>query len=73
MSYESIAKEEDAFAILKNILVLKLNDKHVVAKSLIVVHELADIEVAQFLTDEIWNSLLVLGSTDLGKSFGNFL
>ncbi|KAG8178215.1 hypothetical protein JTE90_026983, partial [Oedothorax gibbosus] len=65
VTYESIAKEKDAFDMLKNILVLKLNDKHVLAKSLIVVHELGDMEVAKFLTEEIWYSLLVLGSTNL--------
>ncbi|GFQ79912.1 spatacsin [Trichonephila clavata] len=65
MDYMSIAKEKDLFKILKNILVCKLNDEHIVAKSVIVVHELADKEVAKFLSEEIFNSFKILCATDL--------
>ncbi|GFT33800.1 spatacsin [Trichonephila clavipes] len=65
MDYMSIAKEKDLFKILKNILVCKLNDEHILAKSVIVVQELADKEVARFLSEEIFNSFKILCATDL--------
>nr|XP_042911736.1 spatacsin [Parasteatoda tepidariorum] len=63
----NVAQEKNAFSILKKILVLKLNDELVIAKSFIVVRDLSDKEVAEFLSEEIWNSLKILRSYDLVK------
>ncbi|GIY09526.1 spatacsin [Caerostris extrusa] len=65
MGYMSVAMEKDPFNLLKNILVNKLNDEHILAKSVIVVHELADIDVAKFLSEEITESLKILCESDL--------
>ncbi|XP_035221340.1 spatacsin-like isoform X2 [Stegodyphus dumicola] len=58
--YWVIAKEKNHFKILKDILVKKLYDEHILAKCFIIVHDLADVDVARFLSEEIWHSLKIL-------------
>ncbi|CAL1270733.1 unnamed protein product [Larinioides sclopetarius] len=65
MGYMSVAMEKEPFNLLKNILVGKVDDEHILAKSLIVVHDLADTEVAKFLSEEIHRSLKTLITSDL--------
>ncbi|KAF8787872.1 Spatacsin like protein [Argiope bruennichi] len=65
MGYMSVAMEKEPFNLLKNILVSKVDDEHILAKSLIIVHDLADAEVAKFLSEEIHRSLITLIDSDL--------
>lgn len=65
-SYVDIVKEKDTLCTLKQILLKRLNDEHVLAKCFIVVHDLPDRDVAIFLSEEIWTSLQCFVISELG-------